>query len=397
MNSRAKGLLLAALALAFLPELTPAQSLPVSLGSGTNLSSVEYFPPPDGQRVRLRLTGKEMSPLPGVLYDVKQLRIEKFNLAGKLEEVAEAPECIYAQLDGLLSSSSPLDMRLRDGGIHVTGDGFLWQQADNSFYLSNNVSTVFMKKIFSTVLASSMSAGLGAQSPASPASAPQDFGIHSDHCSGNAQQLLWFDRVCVTNSRGQMTCERLTVNFPLADTSDHHPTNAVAETNVRAVFYGRKGETNHLRADKCVYDFQVLHGVTNEFFTFTGNDVVLVNAQGRLACERLTVHVPPEGSPDRHPTNAVAETNLDIVFVSKKGETNHLTADKGIYDYSVIRGVTNEVFTFTGHVTNLMAKGWITGEPLIWDNVNNSFAGTDVEMHYFPPATTNASPLNLLK
>lgn len=389
--------LLAALALALLPEPARAQSSPVSAGSGTNLSSVEYFPPPNDQRVRLRLTGAEMSPLPNQLYDVTKLTIRQFNLAGQPEVVAEAPECIYAQLDRVVNSASPLDLWLRDGGVHVTGDGFLWQQADNSFYLSNNVSTVFMKKILSTVLASSAGAGLAAPNSAPAGPARQDFGIHSDHCSGDAQQVVWSDHVCVTNSQGQMTCEQLTVNFPQGDAADHHPTNAIAETNLRAAFYGKKGETNHLRADRCVYDFQVVHGVTNEIFTFTGDDVVLVNAQGRLACKRLTLHFPPEGSADSHPTNAVAETNLDIIFVNNKGETNHLTADKGVYDYRVLRGVTNEIFTFNGHVTNFTAKGWMTGEPLVWDNVKNSFYGVNVEMHFQAPTGTNGSPANLLK
>jgi lipopolysaccharide export system protein LptA len=110
--------------------------------------------------------------------------------------------------------------------------------------------------------------------------------------------------------------------------------------------------------------------------------VVVTNGQGRLSCERLTINLPPEGAADNHPTNAVAETNVDIIFVNNKGETNHTTCDKGIYDYHVVNAVTNETFFFTGHATNTMAQGWFTGEPLIWDNIKQTFDfGSDVDMH----------------
>jgi len=125
--------------------------------------------------------------------------------------------------------------------------------------------------------------------------------------------------------------------------------------------------------------------------------VVVTNAQGRLSCERLTINLG-----DSHPTNAVAETNLDIIFVNNKGETNHLTCDKGIYDYSVVNAVTNETFTFSGHATNTMAQGWMSGEPLVWDNIKQTFNALDkVDVHFRTrPSSdkgTNNSPFNLLK
>lgn len=130
--------------------------------------------------------------------------------------------------------------------------------------------------------------------------------------------------------------------------------------------------------------------------------VVVTNAQGRLTCERLTINLPPESAADSHPTNAVAEINLDIIFVDNRGKTNHLTCDKGIYDYSVVNTITNETFTFTGHATNTMAEGWFSGEPLIWDNIKKTFdLNSQVDVHLkMRPASdkgTNNSPLNLLK
>ena len=127
--------------------------------------------------------------------------------------------------------------------------------------------------------------------------------------------------------------------------------------------------------------------------------VVITNAQGRLTCERLTIDLPPDGALDNHPTNAVAETNLDVVFVDNKGETNHTTCDKGVYSYSVISGITNEIFTFSGHATNTSAHGWFSGEPLIWDNIKQTFDfGSNVDMHlklHSSDNGTNKSPFNL--
>jgi len=91
---------------------------------------------------------------------------------------------------------------------------------------------------------------------------------------------------------------------------------------------------------------------------------------------------------DNHPTNAVAESNLVVFYVNHSHETNHLTADKGVYNYSVVEGITNENFTFTGHVTNIITSAkkqepsWLTSDPLIWDVANNRFEFDNPIMHF---------------
>lgn len=150
-------------------------------------------------------------------------------------------------------------------------------------------------------------------------------------------------------------------------------------------------------------------GLRSDFFRYlnepaqliyTGN-VQATNAQGQLTCGQLTIHLPGAGAVDRNPTNAVAVTNVVIVYVNDKGETNRLTCDKAIYDYGVANGMTNQTFTFTGHATNTSDKMWMTGEPLVWDNINQQFSGVNFETHFKAPAGagggTNMSPLNLFK
>lgn len=144
-------------------------------------------------------------------------------------------------------------------------------------------------------------------------------------------------------------------------------------------------------------------GLHSDHFQFDGSTRQLIysdhvratNAQGKLTCERLTISLPAEGALSSRPTNAVAEINVVIDFVDK-GDTNHLTCDKAIYDYNVVNGLTNETLTFTGHATNTSSKAWITGEPLIWDNAKGRFSGSNFESHFKQPAGvgngTNTTP-----
>jgi lipopolysaccharide export system protein LptA len=151
-------------------------------------------------------------------------------------------------------------------------------------------------------------------------------------------------------------------------------------------------------------------GLTSGHFIYDGgkrvviyfDHVVVTNFQGRLTCERLTIDLPPEGSTNNQPTNAVAETNVVINFINK-GDTNHVTCDRAVYAYSVVNAVTNNTITFHGS-TNSPAevqnsKGTTTGEPLVYDLVSGQFSGVNTVMHFLVPSGTgngtNSSPLNL--
>jgi len=119
-----------------------AQSLPTGLGYATNFSSVAYFEPPNEQQVKIRLSGTEATPLPGTLFDLKKMKVEKFGTDGRLAAVVLAPQCIYAPLDGVATSTGHLELQSGDGKFHVEGDGFLWLQNESSLVISNHVRTV---------------------------------------------------------------------------------------------------------------------------------------------------------------------------------------------------------------------------------------------------------------
>ena len=145
MTRRVQHFLAALVALCFLPASMTADdkipSIPIT-GTATKLSSVSYFDPPNDQLVKIHLTGDEMTPLPGALFDVKNLTVEQFGLDGKLQAVITAPRCTYAQLDGIVSSPGHLEVNLLGGKIRAEGDGFLWRQKDQSLVISNNVHTI---------------------------------------------------------------------------------------------------------------------------------------------------------------------------------------------------------------------------------------------------------------
>jgi len=135
-------LLLAVLTLCLLPYAAQTQLEAVHLAApAQKFSSVTYFEPPHEQQINLRLSGKEMLPLPGAKFDVKQLTVEQFNSDGKLQAVVEAPQCLYT-LDGVASSAGPLDVKLDGDRIHIQGEGFLWQRKEHSLVISNQVQTV---------------------------------------------------------------------------------------------------------------------------------------------------------------------------------------------------------------------------------------------------------------
>src|SRR5271154_5890557 len=111
---------------------------------------------------------------------------------------------------------------------------------------------------------------------------------------------------------------------------------------------------------------------------YRGN-VRVDDPQMKLTCEELTADLPQTGG---HIDHLVALTNVVMDSVDDKGQTNHATSDKAVYDYNVVSGVTNETVTLTGNAKVENAQGWLTGEPIIWDRANNHINATNQKMIY---------------
>jgi hypothetical protein len=112
------------------------------VGHASDFTSVEYYPAPNQQQMKSRLSGAEAQPLPGGLLAIKQLKLETFGLDGKSEIVVNAPECVYDQLSGTASSAGRLQVQYQEGKIRIAGEGFLWRQGDSFLTISNRISTV---------------------------------------------------------------------------------------------------------------------------------------------------------------------------------------------------------------------------------------------------------------
>jgi hypothetical protein len=128
------------------PTSNRAQEFP-SAGGASDFNSVEYYSEaPHQQQIKRWLSGAEAQSLPGGLLLVKQVKIETFNVDGKLQLIAKAPECVYDPINGVASSPGEVHMQTGDGQLRVNGKGFLWRQSDSFLTISNNVETTLEAK-----------------------------------------------------------------------------------------------------------------------------------------------------------------------------------------------------------------------------------------------------------
>lgn len=147
MNSSAAKfrLLAVATALALAPALLRAQQSPVQklpTGHGRDFTMESYFEPPHERQVKMRMTGAEVTSLPGSLQDVHRMRIDSFRATGELEVTVRAPQCTFAPFDGVANSAGRLELQTGDGRFRMEGEGFLWRQNDQFLTVSNRVRTV---------------------------------------------------------------------------------------------------------------------------------------------------------------------------------------------------------------------------------------------------------------
>jgi hypothetical protein len=112
-------------------------------GHANNFTSVEYFEPPHQTMMKSRLSGADARPLAGGLLVIQQLKLETFDSNGVPGIIVKAPHCVYDTVHGEANSPGHLRLETADGSSHVEGDGFLWLQASQSLYISNNVQSEF--------------------------------------------------------------------------------------------------------------------------------------------------------------------------------------------------------------------------------------------------------------
>ena len=142
MKNRLSNLVLL-LAVLLAPGLPAVRAQQATKGHANDFTSVEYFEPPHQTMMRMRLSGAEAQPLAGGLLVIQQLKLETFDSNGVPGIIVKAPHCVYDTVHGMANSPGHLRLETPDGSSHVEGDGFLWLQASQSLYISNNVYSVF--------------------------------------------------------------------------------------------------------------------------------------------------------------------------------------------------------------------------------------------------------------
>lgn len=123
-----------------------AQEFPIA-GVMSDPRFEQYFEQPYQQQIKSRISGTEAQEVSDNVWLIKQARIEKFDTDGKLQMVAEAPECLYDRGNAVAQSPGKLHIRSGNGQmqIDIDGEGFLWRQNDSSLTISNEVQTVIEK------------------------------------------------------------------------------------------------------------------------------------------------------------------------------------------------------------------------------------------------------------
>ena len=165
-------------------------------------------------------------------------------------------------------------------------------------------------------------------------------------------------------------------------------THASAQTNPPAAA-AKPHVPTQINSDTADFD------LNNHQAVYCGH-VTVVDPKVNLTCDWMVVNLPQAGG---HLSHVLADTNVVVDFTDAKGQTNHVTADRAVYDYKVEGSVTNETVTFTGHPNSPPKVEYpdytITSEPLVWDRATGHFRFTDYQMNLHQHGGTNASLLNL--
>jgi lipopolysaccharide transport protein LptA len=117
------------------------------------------------------------------------------------------------------------------------------------------------------------------------------------------------------------------------------------------------------RAPTQIFSDKVEMDVKDRSAIYSGN-VRVEDPQMKMTCELLTARMITNSTKIE---SIVAERNVVIDGIDNKGETSHGTADKLVYTFKIMNGVTNETIELTGkpQLTNTM--GGFVGDPIKWD------------------------------
>ncbi|MBN8248535.1 MAG: hypothetical protein J0L84_13985 [Verrucomicrobia bacterium] len=117
---------------------------PAAGGTNAPRKAAFVFPFKKGDRLVARFSSVEAPrPLSTTLVELKGFKVETFNADGTPNLVGDAPVCLLNITSRDASSSGPLTLTQVGGAFSLRGEGFHWNQDDESLRLSNKVHAVF--------------------------------------------------------------------------------------------------------------------------------------------------------------------------------------------------------------------------------------------------------------
>ena len=120
----------------------PAAAEAANFGRVKDFYVPDYYEAPHQNQMKSLLRGAEAEPQPNGRVLIHELLVETYNLDGTTELVVRAPECTYNSVTQTASSAGRIEARSGDGKMLIRGGGFLWQQTNSLFTISNRVHTV---------------------------------------------------------------------------------------------------------------------------------------------------------------------------------------------------------------------------------------------------------------
>jgi len=122
------------------PPSTEPMTTP-SFGRVKDFYVPDYYEAPNQNQMKSLLRGAEAEPQPSGRVLIHKLEVETYAVDGKTELIVHAPECLYDSASQTASSAGHFEAQTGDGKIFIKGEGFLWQQTNSIFTISNRVHT----------------------------------------------------------------------------------------------------------------------------------------------------------------------------------------------------------------------------------------------------------------
>lgn len=137
-----------------------------------------------------------------------------------------------------------------------------------------------------------------------------------------------------------------------------------AETNVTELSTAKATPRGQTEIVSQRWELDYLNGVT----IYSGH-VRVDDPQLRLTCERLTARFLPN-TRQMQLQSIIAETNVVADAVDWQGSTNHCTADKMVYTYSLVTNQATDIATEITVTTNQTLE--LTGSPYLTNYARGS-------------------------